>query len=49
MPALQVEGSVARRSGVRQQSATLHDDLQQLFDEAQRSAGTPKRTNRSRM
>ena len=41
MPALQVEGSVARRSAVRQQSATLHDDLQQLFDEAQRSAGTP--------
>jgi hypothetical protein len=32
---------VARRSAVRQQSATLHEVLQQLFDEAQRSAGTP--------
>jgi 1-acyl-sn-glycerol-3-phosphate acyltransferase len=41
LPAAQVEGSVARRSAVRQQSATLHEVLQQLFDEAQRSAGTP--------
>jgi 1-acyl-sn-glycerol-3-phosphate acyltransferase len=41
MVAPDVEGSVARRSSVRQQSAALHTGLQQLFDRAQRVAGTP--------
>lgn len=38
-----VEGSKARRSSVRDQTAVLGSEIQALFDEAQRQAGTPNR------
>lgn len=37
------EGAKARRAALRTQTATLHERLQALFDEAQRRAGTPNR------
>lgn len=37
------EGGRARRSAIRAQTAKLGDDIQLLFDEAQRQAGTPNR------
>ena len=43
LPALSVEGARARRSAIRDQTERLGDEIQVLFDEAQRQAGTPNR------
>lgn len=37
----EAQGAKAKRASVRTQTATLHDQLQDLFDEAQARAGTP--------
>lgn len=41
LPAPQVDGARARRAAIREQTALLHERVQELFDEAQRRAGTP--------
>lgn len=41
LTAPQVEGSKARRSAIRERTAELHGELQDLFDRAQQDAGTP--------
>ena len=43
MEAPEVEGAKARRAAVKTQTATLYDEVQRLFDEAQERAGTPNR------
>ena len=41
LTAPQVEGSKARRAAIRDRTAELHGVIQDLFDQAQREAGTP--------
>jgi hypothetical protein len=41
LPATEAEGAKARRAAVRSQTALLHERVQELFDDAQRRAGTP--------
>lgn len=43
LPAAVAEGSKARRAAIRARTAELYDEVQALFDEAQRDAGTPNR------
>jgi 1-acyl-sn-glycerol-3-phosphate acyltransferase len=43
LPAPHAEGAKARRSSVRPQTEALGREIQLLFDEAQRQAGTPNR------
>jgi len=43
LEAPEVDGARARRASIRAQTAVLHQRVQELFDEAQRRAGTPNR------
>jgi 1-acyl-sn-glycerol-3-phosphate acyltransferase len=43
MEAPEAEGGKARRTAIKAQTATLHERVQKLFDDAQVRAGTPNR------
>ena len=43
LEAIETEGSKARRAAVKARTAELHEVVQDLFDQAQREAGTPNR------
>jgi len=43
LPAPEAEGAKAKRSAIKEQTRVLGEEIQALFDEAQRQAGTPNR------
>lgn len=43
LPAPEADGAKAKRAAIRTQTALLHQRVQELFDDAQRRAGTPNR------